>query len=163
MELTAKIFENYFRLIKIGLYFWLLENVSRNIKKSILKYCAFIKIYLYILTDKQVPSNLIYIPSCLFISSHYDVYWLLSNAALSGATSECPFHNRNIFIHQVLANCLQQYCGFETWRPLITFLIENRLSEKFNCRFHSKIPWNFSSQIICLPVWSSETERLKGE
>ena len=44
-------------------------------------------------------SNPIYIASCFFIPTQYDVYRPLSNAALSGATSECLFHNRNIFIH----------------------------------------------------------------
>ena len=46
----------------------------------------------------QYTSHLIYIASCFFIPSQYDVYWLLSNTALSGATSECLSHNRNIFI-----------------------------------------------------------------
>jgi len=53
----------------------------------------------YLKTESQYTSNLIYIASCLFIPSQYDVYCPLSNTALSGATSECPFHNRNISTH----------------------------------------------------------------
>ena len=88
------------------------------------------------LTEQQMSqyiSNLIYIAYCLFIHSQYDVYWPLSNAALSGATSECPFHNRNIFIHQVLANCLHQYCSSKNWNMLILLYILT------NCKFLYKI------------------------
>jgi hypothetical protein len=115
----------------------------------------------------QYISNLIFIASCFFIPSQYDLYWPLCNTALSGDTSECVFHNRNIFIHYVHANSLYQYCSFETWITLIVFHItymyihiiknsgqikieecisvHNPLSSRLLSKdINSKIYWNFT-------------------
>jgi len=78
------------------------EWVSKNFKqKKIVWNFLNIYIYIYIPSEKgtNCTSNLVYVASCHFFPTHYDVYWPLSNAALSGVTSECPFHNKNIPIH----------------------------------------------------------------
>jgi hypothetical protein len=100
---------SYFRPFKIlctdiKLYLHLLENSLGNVKwiKKLEKVWLFFITTFMLTVERQISwciSNLIYIASCFFIPSQYDVYWLQSNTALSGATSECHFHNRNIFIH----------------------------------------------------------------
>ena len=78
---------------------WCLEEYQRNKKFEMPALYYFTLIYSVRQQMPQYTSNLIHIASCFFIPAQYDVYWPLSNAVLSGATSEWLFHNRNIFIH----------------------------------------------------------------
>ena len=99
---------SYFRPFKIlctdiKLYLRLLKNNLGNIKriKKFENFGLFITTYTRTVEWQisRCTCNLIYVASCFFIPSQWDVYWPVSNAALSGATSECLFHNRKIFIH----------------------------------------------------------------
>ena len=105
-EFITKIFQNFnFDIFKLSTNLFFFERVLRisNETKEVWNCVLCVNIHLYINSvwkrRTHCTSNLIYIASCLFIPSQYDVYWPLSNAALSGATSECLFHYRNIFIH----------------------------------------------------------------
>ena len=112
----------YFKKAYISILLKAPQRVSNG--KRNLKFCALYyskNLYYNRQLESRYTSNLSYIASCFFIPSQYDVYWPLSNAALSGAISECVFHNRNIFIYWELANCLHQYCNFKTWKLVITF------------------------------------------
>ena len=105
-EFITKIFQNcYFVIFKRSTNLFFSRGPSRisNEKKKFWNCLFRVNIHLYIYPIWQrrshCTSNLIYIASCVFIPSQYDVYWPLSNAVLSGAISKCLFHNRNIFTH----------------------------------------------------------------